>query len=143
MGLAKDPEVFRCGVASFAITDLDLFTRGSWWVRDGISEQGRRYYLPELVGDPVKDAALIAANSPVNLAARIKAPVLLMSGRKDSLAPLAHAERMRRALKQAGNDPAWWVYEEEGSSLGSLANRVDYAQRMEAFLAKHLKSGQP
>jgi len=138
MGLVKDPALYRCGVSWLAVTDLDLFLTGSWWVTDDISSSGRKYALPEMVGDPVKDAAMLAAHSPVRQAARIKAPVLLAFGEDDRRVPLAHGERMRKALREAGNDPVWVTYPGEGHGFAIVKNRVDFAERMAAFLAKHL-----
>jgi dipeptidyl aminopeptidase/acylaminoacyl peptidase len=139
MGLIKDPGLYRCGVAWVALSDLDLYLSGSWWISDDISKAGRQYTLPEMVGDPVKDAELIAANSPVKQAARIKAPLLLAFGESDMRVPLAHGERLRKAMHEAGNDPVWVTYPGEGHGFAVLKNRVDFAQRMEAFLAKHLQ----
>ncbi|WP_457324330.1 S9 family peptidase [Roseateles sp. P5_E11] len=143
MGLIKDPELYRCGVAWVAVTDLDLYVAGSWWVRDDIPEWGRQFQLRDMVGDPEKDAALIAAHSPVKQAARIKAPVLLAFGEADLRVPLAHGERLRKAMREAGNEPAWVTYPGEGHGFAVLKNRVDFAQRMEAFLAKHLGPTSP
>ncbi|WP_158218245.1 alpha/beta fold hydrolase [Roseateles puraquae] len=139
MGLARDGDLYRCGVAWIAVTDLDLLLRGSWWVRDDTTSLARQYALPEMIGDPDKDAALIAAHSPVKLAARIKAPVLLAFGEDDRRVPLAHGKRMREALQAAGNDPVWVTYPGEGHGFAVIKNRVDFAQRLEAFLARHLQ----
>lgn len=138
MGLIKDPALYRCGVAWMALTDLDLYLTGSWRVNDDISASGRRYTLPEMVGDAEKDAAMIAANSPVKLADRIKAPLLLAFGEDDLRIPLTHGERLRKAMQAAGNDPEWVTYPGEGHGFGIVKNHVDFAQRMEAFLARHL-----
>jgi len=140
MGLINDPTLYRCGVAGLAVTDLDLYLSGSWWVNDDISGDARKYRLTELVGDPVKDADMIAANSPVKQAARLKAPVMLVFGEDDLRVPIAHGRRMRDALRDAGNDPVWITYPGEGHGFGMLKNRVDFAERREAFLAKHLKT---
>ncbi|KQY88548.1 prolyl oligopeptidase family serine peptidase [Pelomonas sp. Root1444] len=139
MGLAKDPALYHCGVAWLAVTDLDLYATGSWWIQDDISRTGRRYTIPEAVGDAVKDAAMLAANSPVKQAARIKAPVMLAFADDDRRVPLAHGERMRKALRDAGNEPVWVTYAGEGHGFGNVKNRIDFAQRMETFLARHLK----
>ncbi|MGQ3051195.1 MAG: prolyl oligopeptidase family serine peptidase [Roseateles sp.] len=139
MGLIKDPDLYRCGVAWMAVTDIDLYLSGSWWVRDDIPEWGRQFQLRDLVGDPEKDAAMLAAHSPVQQAARIKAPVLLAFGEEDRRVPLAHGKRMREALRAAGNDPAWVTYTGEGHGFGVVKNRVDFAERMAAFLARHLQ----
>lgn len=139
MGLAKDPQLYRCGVAAMAVTDLELLLKGSWWVDDDTSGESRRYSLPEMIGDPQKDADMIVANSPVKQAARIKAPVLLVFGEEDRRVPLAHGKRMRDALREAGNEPAWVTYPGEGHGFSILKNRIDFAERMAAFLAQHLQ----
>ncbi|MDR7271227.1 acetyl esterase/lipase [Pelomonas saccharophila] len=140
MGLINDPALYRCGVAWVAVTDLDLYVAGSWWVRDDIPDWGRQYQQRDMVGDPDKDAALIAAHSPVKQAARLKAPVMLVFGEADLRVPLAHGERMRKALREAGNEPVWVSYPGEGHGFAVLKNRVDFAERMEAFLDRHLKA---
>ena len=53
-------------------------------------------------------------------------------------APLAHGTRLRDALKDAGNPPEWVVYAHEAHGFTKLANQLDFAKRLEAFLAKHL-----
>jgi dipeptidyl aminopeptidase/acylaminoacyl peptidase len=139
MGLVKHPELYRCGVAFAAVTDLDLYATGSWLVSDDISNDAREFSIPELVGDPQKDAAMFAANSPVKQAARIKAPLLLAFGEDDRRVPLEHGERMRKALIAAGNAPEWITYAAEGRALINPKNRVDFAKRMAAFLDRHLQ----
>jgi dipeptidyl aminopeptidase/acylaminoacyl peptidase len=53
--------------------------------------------------------------------------------------PLAHGKRMREALRAAGNDPVWVTYAGEAHGFGVVKNQIDFMQRMDAFLAKHLK----
>jgi dipeptidyl aminopeptidase/acylaminoacyl peptidase len=139
MGLIKDPALYRCGVAWLAVTDLELMVNGSWFVDDDLGNDYRKYQMPDRVGDAVKDAAMLAANSPVKQAARIKAPVLLAFGEQDQRVPLAHGKRMREALRAAGNDPVWVTYTGEAHGFGVVKNQVDFAERMAAFLAKHLQ----
>lgn len=139
MGLIRDPSLYRCGVAWLAVTDLELLVNGAWGVDDDLGRDFRRHVMPERVGDPVKDADMLAAQSPLRQAARLKAPVLLAFGEQDQRVPLAHGKRLRDALRAAGNDPAWVSYTGEAHGFAVLANRVDFAQRMEAFLAKYLQ----
>ncbi|MDR7331619.1 prolyl oligopeptidase family serine peptidase [Roseateles asaccharophilus] len=139
MGLANDPALYRCGIAGFAPADLALYLQGSAWLADDIGPEVRRHSLPVMVGDASREAAMIEAQSPVKQAARIKAPVMLVYGEMDWRVPLAHGERLRKAMRDAGNEPVWVSYRDEGHGLYYLKNRVDHAQRMEAFLAEHLK----
>jgi len=138
MGLVRHPELYRCGIAYVAVTDLKLLLEGSWFVADDISEINRQYTLPQMVGDLKADTAMIHANSPVEQAGKIKAPLLLAMGELDRRVPLAHGKRMRDALEAAGNPPQWVVYPGEGHGWGLLKNRVDFAERIERFLAQHL-----
>ena len=138
MGLARDPGLYRCGAAWMAVSDLELMVQGSWWVDDD-GKLARRLTLPELVGDAKQDAAMIAANSPVHLASRIQAPLLLAHGEEDRRVPLAHATRMRDALTAAGHPPEWVLYPDEGHGFSKHEDELDFARRLDAFLAKYLQ----
>jgi acetyl esterase/lipase len=138
MGLVRHPELYRCGVAWVAVTDPLLYLEGAWGVEDDISDTGRRYELTDMVGDATKDRAALLAVSPVAQAARIRAPVLLAVGESDLRVPLAHGKRLRDAMTKAGNAPVWVSYPDEGHSWRLEATHTDFAQRVEAFLAKHL-----
>lgn len=138
MGLVRHPTLFSCGIAWVAVTDLQLFVKGNWWVDDDLSELGRSHVLPQTVGDAEKDADMLAKNSPVLLANQIKAPLLLAFGESDRRVPLAHGERMREALRKANQEPEWVSYPGEGHNWTMLKTRLDFAQRVETFLGKHL-----
>ncbi|MFO1249764.1 MAG: prolyl oligopeptidase family serine peptidase [Inhella sp.] len=138
MGLVRHPELYRCGVAWVGVADLMLLGKGSRPVRDDTSHESRSHTLPEMIGDPEKDRDMILANSPVEQAARIKAPLLLAYGAEDVRVPLAHGERMREALRKAGNEPEWVVYPDEAHSWRRSETRIDFARRVEVFLERHL-----
>lgn len=139
MGLIRHPELYRCGAAWVAVTDPFLYIEGSWWVQDDITDSGRRYTLKDMVGDPKADEAMLKANSPVEQASLIKAPLLLAFGEEDLRVPLAHGRRLRSALERAGRPPAVWItYPGEGHGWRKIENDVDFAQRLERFLAQHL-----
>jgi len=135
MGPIRYPGMFRCVVAWVAVSDpMLMFTLA----RSDLSEEGKRFSLPELLGDPRTDAAMLAEVSPLAQAARLKVPVLLAYGGSDMRVPIAHGERMRAALKAAGNPPEWVEYPDEGHGWLKPQNRFDFARRMESFLARHL-----
>ncbi|MFG6415223.1 prolyl oligopeptidase family serine peptidase [Roseateles sp. DC23W] len=139
MGLVNDPGLYRCGAAWLAVTDLELLLKGPRWVNDDTGRKMRKFRMPEMIGDLDKDAAMIVANSPVKQAARIQAPLLLAYGEADRRVPLVHGERLQKAMREAGQEPTWVTYRSEGHGFAALRNRVDFAQRLEAFLAQHLK----
>ncbi|HET7773662.1 MAG TPA: S9 family peptidase [Burkholderiaceae bacterium] len=142
IGLAREPDTFRCGIAKVAVTDLELLFTATWsdlmrgeGYKDSIS------YLNRVLGDPKTDAALFRELSPVHQAARIKAPVLLAYGGEDQRVPLVHGRRMREALERNGKSVEWVVYPDEGHGFNKDANVHDFWRRVDAFLTRHLELG--
>ena len=139
MGLVRDPDLFQCGAAWVAVTDPFLYLKGSWWSRDDISDEGRKYSLPQMVGDAEKDVVALTAASPVAQASRITQPLFLAFGGSDLRVPLEHGTRLREALRKAGQEPEWVVYPGEGHGWNKLETQVDFARRLEKFLDQHLR----
>jgi dienelactone hydrolase len=137
MGLSRHPDRFRCGAAWVAVTDPALLFQ--WRADSDGDTMVRVHSLPQLIGDPVKDAEQLAQVTPVRLAASIKAPVLLAFGALDTRVPLVHGTRMREALIAAGNPPEWTVYDGEWHGWYKVDNRLDFARRLETFLGKYLQ----
>lgn len=137
MGLVRHPELYRCGVAWVAVTDPRLLL--SWRSDSDLDDEARLYSLPTLIGDPVADAAMLAAVSPVAQAERLKAPLLLAFGQEDRRVPLVHGTRLREALRSHGREPEWVVYPEEGHGWLKVDNQIDFALRVERFLQQHLR----
>ncbi len=137
MGLARHPELYRCGVAWVAVTDPRLMF--TWRYGTDQSDEVREVDYPLLIGDPVKDAALLDSVTPVLLADKITAPLMLAVGGSDRRVLPVHGQRMRQALTDAGRPPQWVVYDDEGHGWLKLETRLDFAQRLESFLAQHLK----
>jgi dipeptidyl aminopeptidase/acylaminoacyl peptidase len=129
--------MYRCGIAWVAVTDHRLLFGLRGW--SDISEESKRHGMPTMIGDPKDDAQMLAENAPIELASKIRKPLLLAMGEDDVRVPLTHGTRMRAALKEAGNEPEWVVYAKEGHGWFDPKNRYDWARRMETFLAKHLK----
>jgi dipeptidyl aminopeptidase/acylaminoacyl peptidase len=136
MGLAKDPDQYKCGVAFASVSDPRNVYDFFWSDETGA---GRRYSLPLLVGDRVKDEAILKAGSPLEQVGRIKAPLLLMHGALDRRVPIDNAERMLSALRAAGKPVEWVRYPDEGHGFEFDNNRYAHYRRVEAFLAQHLK----
>ena len=141
MGLALYPSLYRCGVAWVAVTDPRLLFDDSW--QSDMSEEGRKYELPTLLGDPEKDATMLRAAAPLEHAADIRAPLLLAFGREDRRVPIVHGTSMRDALHANGHDPEWVVYEGEGHGWLKVDNRIDFWTRVERFLGNNLNAAPP
>jgi len=128
MALARQGDVFRCGIAAGAISDLP-----AWLEMDTHTEE-RAW-----VGDPKVDGAALAAKSPRRLAAQIKAPLLLAHSDYDGEVPIEQGTWMRDALTAAGRPPQWVLYPDEGHRRTGPKNQTDFWQRVERFLDQNLK----
>jgi dipeptidyl aminopeptidase/acylaminoacyl peptidase len=135
MGLALTPELFRCGVNYVGVTDIPLLLRTiprAWeQVRAELSLQ---------IGDPKQDAELLKARSPVTLAPRIRAPVLMAYGKRDPRVVLEHATRFEDALDSARVPNELIIRVDEGHGYQKFGNQVDFGKRLLEFLERHLKA---
>jgi dipeptidyl aminopeptidase/acylaminoacyl peptidase len=137
MGLIRDPDLYRCGVAWAAVTDIDLMYGISW---SDLSESWKQYGMPTMIGDRVKDAAQLAQTSPLKQAERLKQPLLLAFGAADERVPIDHGTRFRDAVGKTNPNVSWVVYNGEGHGFYKPENRFDFYERMEKFLATHLQA---
>lgn len=135
MALVNDSDLFRCGVSWVGVTDPQLLFSVSW---SDITNESKKYGMTRLVGDPVADAALLKAVSPLEQAARIKRPLLLAYGAWDVRVPIIHGEKLRDALKPHNSKVEWLVHENEGHGWARPENRIDFWTRVEKFLAREL-----
>jgi dipeptidyl aminopeptidase/acylaminoacyl peptidase len=132
MGLARDPERWRCGVNYVGVTDINLMFDVTW--SDYAYSDYIKYAAKDMIGDPDKDAAMLKAASPLENAAKIKAPVLMAYGGMDHRVPIVHGEKMRDALAKQGTPVEWIVYQEEGHGFLLEKNRFDFYNRVAKFL---------
>ena len=138
-GLEKEPDMFRCGVAFVAVSDLELMFDVTW----SDFQRGERggdttNILSRWIGDPDKDREKMRAVSPLYHADRIKAPLLLAYGAADNRVPLIHGNKMRSALDKYGKSYEWVVYPDEGHGFNKDENRFDFYRKVDAFLEKNL-----
>jgi len=137
MGLAKEPDLFRCGINWVGVTDPELMYV-EW--TDFAAGPSRDLILPITLGHPKTDAEQFARTSPVRRAKDIKAPVLMAYGGSDRRVPIINGERMRDALRANGAEVEWVVYGDEGHNFLRLDTQLDFWGRVERFLARHMKA---
>ncbi|MFP5393484.1 MAG: alpha/beta hydrolase family protein, partial [Gammaproteobacteria bacterium] len=138
MGLVRDPELYRCGIDWVGVTDIGLLYTGHWSANSDTSDAYKRYGMPTLIGDPVKDAAQLAATSPLQQAGRISQPLLLAYGGSDQRVPIYHGRKFYDAVKATNPRVEWVVYENEAHGWSLVKTRLDFWSRVEQFLGKHI-----
>ena len=135
MGLVRNHDLYQCGIAWVAVTDINLMYSINW---SDTSEETKNYSLPVLIGDPVADAGQLKETSPVEQAAKVRRPLLLAYGGIDVRVPIKHGTEFRDAVARTNKDVQWVVYPEEGHGWRTLETQVDFWTRVEKFLDGYL-----
>jgi dipeptidyl aminopeptidase/acylaminoacyl peptidase len=141
MGLINDPALYQCAINWVGVTDIGLMYTGAWGAASDLPDDYKRYGMPELIGDPARDARQLAATSPLAQAARIRQPLLLAYGGADERVPYYHGVRFRDAVKATNAQVDMVMYDDEGHGWALPKNRIDFWTRVEKFLDKNIGSG--
>ncbi|MEN1928392.1 prolyl oligopeptidase family serine peptidase [Luteimonas sp. MJ250] len=131
MTAIRAPELIKCVAGLAGLYDLKVFAGKS----DVASRASGRRYISRVIGD--SDETL-RANSPVALAAQVKAPVFMAHGEIDERTPYSQALAMKRALEAAGASPEWMSVPREGHGFYKDENNIAFYRRLEAFLERHI-----
>lgn len=135
MGLAMTPRKFAAGVDVMGMSDLALQVRAfppdswgprTWWVR--------------FVGDPndPNEHKELMERSPITHAHRIERPLLVVHGAKDGRVSRENSDRLVRSLRENDVPVEYLVFADEGHGISKRQNRIQFAHRLETFLARYL-----
>ena len=125
--LVDDPDLWDAGVETVGIADWHTFFRNMppW----------RGVLRVNEYGDPNgAEAEFLREISPINRAASIKAPLLVIHGRNDPRVPVGESIQIAEAVGRA----ELLIFEDEGHGVAKLANQVTANSRVLEFLAAHL-----
>lgn len=128
---AREPGLFKCAIGYAGVYDLPYIFKED---RTRTSRRSTNWYK-KFIGE---DKEELERFSPVMQAGSIKAPVLLIHGGKDEIAPKEHAYRMRDALTAAGNAPEWMYVDYEGHGFYDTENATAVYEKLEDFLKRHI-----
>lgn len=125
MGVEKEPSLYACAAAYGPITDLSKHL-----------QHMKRFLFNDINRPKVKNEDQDADDlSPVEHAADIKVPVLLVHGQKDVPVPYEHSEDMERALKHAGKTVTAFYPELADSHMSHSADRLLWLTELNKLLA--------
>ena len=128
MGAAREPDLYRCAAGLAGIYDLKKMYKWSTLRRSDLG----RGFLHRALGT---DEAQLAASSPMQLADRIKADVLLAHGKLDDTSDIRFAKAMQKALNKARErDVELVVYDDQGHSFDDMEAQGDFYARLLKFL---------
>lgn len=128
--LASHPGLCAAGVDLYGVADLLALAE--------VDHRYEAHYLHSLVGPLPARSAAYAERSPVNRAAAITDPVLILQGADDQVVPRAQSEAIARELMALGRVVELHVYEGEGHGWSRAETVIDELTRTESFLQRHV-----
>jgi len=138
-GVAMQPEAYRCAVSVAGVSDLRRMLLAE--ARDtGFRRQSRNpviRYWNRFMGGAGYDDTSLDERSPARLVDQIKAPVLLLHGRDDTVVPYEQSEIMLQAMRRGGKDVAMIPLDGEDHWLSFPATRQRMLTETIEFLEKH------
>lgn len=123
----RDKGIYRCAVSFAGISDMTAMLRydGSF-LNGGRDKDYLRKQAPDL-----------KAVSPINFAPEFSTPILIVHGKADQVVPVKQSREIVERLKAAG---ATYRYVEQplgDHHLTRQADRLQFLEELEAFLAKY------
>ena len=132
-GTTLDRGFYRCAVSVAGVTDLaGMIAYGT--TRGGTST--RRYWM-RFMGAETGDDPVLKTLSPVHLADRADAPILLIHGKDDTVVPADQSQRMADALKKAGKPVELILQKGADHWLSRGDTRLETLTATMAFVEKH------
>lgn len=128
MGVAKTPDLFQCAVSFAGMSDL---VRMSNNFRYFVNKNTARKQFGE-------DRDQLKETSPVRLVEKIKAPVLLIHGKDDTIVPVVQSQLMADALKDHKKNFRYIELEDGTHYLDYLPDRKQTFEAIDEFLKKYL-----
>ncbi len=136
-GAALQPTLYRCAVSVAGISKPRRFVT---WARDQGALSTQRYWLNFMGADGLHDERLEDI-SPADHADQVKAPILLIHGKDDTVVPFEQTQIMADALKKAGKPYDLVILTHEDHWLSHGETRLQMLQAVIDFLAKNNPPG--
>lgn len=130
--VARNPDEYRCAVSLAGVSDVNALLR-----HDRKLFVAHRYYVDwrdRIRGNNSTDLADV---SPIRFIERIRAPLLIAHGKKDTIVPYSQSEKMAEALRKSGRSVELVLYDNEGHGFADATHSTDFLKRVEAFLARY------
>lgn len=132
----KQPERYECVIGAFGIYDLPLLFNASNYR----STDEYREYIAKTVGEFNEN---MVDYSPVYLSEKLKAPILLIAGRKDDIADFEHSNRFHYILERNNHPVEKMFYKNKGHGHSNWSGDRHEAALTYDFLMRRLKLTMP
>ena len=133
-GATLTPDLYRCAVSIAGVADLTQMIE--WVAGKGGPQSPAVKYWRQHIGDP--GTASVEAVSPARHVDGVRAAVMLMHGKDDTVVPFEQSEIMAKALQKQGKAHEVVRLDGEDHWLSRSETRTRMLQELERFLGEHL-----
>lgn len=134
-GVTLEPKVYRCAVSVAGLSDLARML--NWEGRGGLDNSGFRRYWDRYWGVSGASDPALDAISPIKHVDAVRAPVLLIHGRDDTVVPFEQSQIMFDALRSHGKQVELVDLKHEDHWLSHSDTRLQMLQATVDFLRAH------
>ncbi|MDH5751407.1 MAG: S9 family peptidase [Deltaproteobacteria bacterium] len=128
--LTTSPRSFKAGICLYGISELFSLVRET--------HKFEAHYLDSLIAPLPQGAEIYRERSPINMADRICAPLLLFQGADDVVVPPAQSEAIAASLKARGIPCSYHLFQGEGHGFRRPDTIRTVWREIGGFLAEHL-----
>jgi dipeptidyl aminopeptidase/acylaminoacyl peptidase len=132
MAIGKRPNLWRAAVEEYGIID--------WRTMLQHEDPSLQEYEKSLLGDPIKDAKVYEADSPITFIKNETAPLLVLQGDNDIRVPKEEAQQIVALLHAEGRTVSAHYYPAEGHGFFKIEDQIDALTRTLAWFDLYLKS---
>lgn len=134
LGLGKNPDLWAGGMAGIAATDWKVSYAEA-------SENIRGWLISFFGGTPEEKPEQYRLSSPITYVEQVKAPVLIIQGRHDTIAPPQAVEEYERKMRSLGKDiEVVWYDTGHAGSFTSIHQAINHQEKMLRFAYHVLES---
>ncbi|MEZ4502443.1 MAG: S9 family peptidase [Dehalococcoidia bacterium] len=125
--ITEAPDRWGAAIDLYGIANFETFLKftGPWRRKHRAREYG-------------EDAAFLRTISPIHKANEIRTPLLVFQGDHDVRVPPEESEQIVETVRRHEGIVEYVVYPEEGHGFQKLPHRLDLAERVVAFVDRHL-----
>jgi len=129
------PPLFAAGITICGMSDLTTFYRNTeQWIADAAYTK---------YGHPVSDRELLERLSPLRRVDALTAPLLVVHGANDTNVPVSESEQIVDALREAGRDVLYLLFDDDGHEIAKRENRATLAAAMREWLSRAFGATEP
>lgn len=128
--IAHYPELWSAAIDIVGMSNLETFLENT--------APYRRSHREGEYGSLERHREVLRRVSPIHVAHRITAPLMVIHGANDPRVPVSEAEQIVRNLEDRGVAVKYLCYNDEGHGIMKLANKLDCYPQVAAFLKEHL-----